>query len=250
MPDPGESGRRRPKPVHVHYFPKRTPRGKRPLTEISATRTVEFQPFLGAEELPTEPGLPRPVEVSGPKKPKRKAKAAKGSRKRRGKGGGRAAEVEPVGPGHHLQQLRALLERGSPGRQAAELSAQAVAELSLFGHQLFEAGRLAEARLLFEGLVALGTEEAFAYTMLGTIYLSMAQHERALALFEAAIQLDGEDLAARVYRAEIRIHQNRLLHALEELDQALALGGEDDPFIQRALRLKGIALERARKAGR
>ena len=83
--------------------------------------------------------------------------------------------------------------------------------------------------------------------MLGTVFLAMGAQDRAMALFEAALAIDPEDLAARVYRAEIRINQGRLGPAREELDRVLRQGPPDDPFVERAQRLRKIVAERQRR---
>jgi tetratricopeptide (TPR) repeat protein len=121
------------------------------------------------------------------------------------------------------------------------VSRQRAAELAVFGHKLFEDGRLDEARQVFEGLVATGLEDAFAHTMLGTIYLANKDRDRALALFEAALAIDPDDLAARVYRGEIRLAQGHARLALDDLKRVAAKGPKDDPFTDRAKRLLRLA---------
>jgi tetratricopeptide (TPR) repeat protein len=127
---------------------------------------------------------------------------------------------------------------------------QEVADLSLFGHQLFELGRVEEARVIFERLVSTGAKDAFAHTMLGTIYLALKDQTRALALFQLALEIDPNDLSALVYRGEIRLNRGKLKGALDDLTQALKIGAEDDPFVDRAARLVKMAkglLKRARR---
>lgn len=127
---------------------------------------------------------------------------------------------------------------------------QEVADLSLFGHQLFELGRVEEARVIFEGLVGTGAKDSFAHTMLGTIYLALKDQPRALGLFQLALEIDPNDVSALVYRGEIRLNRGKVRGALEDLTRALKLGAADDPFVERAGRLLGMAkslLKRARR---
>ncbi|HEY0880883.1 MAG TPA: hypothetical protein VGD87_05105, partial [Archangium sp.] len=49
---------------------------------------------------------------------------------------------------------------------------RAFSDLTRLGHEAFEAGRVGEAKVIFESLVALGRRDPFAHTMLGTILLS------------------------------------------------------------------------------
>ena len=122
--------------------------------------------------------------------------------------------------------------------------------MSLFGHQLFEMGKTEEARVVFEGLVSLEVGEAFPYTMLGTIYLALEDPDRALVLFEAALRIDRDDLAALVYRGEIQLSRKRLRAAREDLERALKLGVKEDPFVARAAKLLKMAHDVARKQNR
>ncbi|HVE83355.1 MAG TPA: tetratricopeptide repeat protein, partial [Myxococcales bacterium] len=107
----------------------------------------------------------------------------------------------------------------------------------LFGHHLFESGRLNEAKVVFEGIVNLGVEDAFPHTMLGTIYLAQGEAKAALRLFESAIKLDPKDVAAWVYRGEIRIHTGHLRAGLSDLKKATGLAPASDPFVTRARKL-------------
>ncbi len=216
-----------PERVKVIYFPKRAREVRRtsleaPSSDPSATRTVEFHP-----EFPEE-------EPAPPKK-------SKGRRRRT------SVELD-TDPAllYHLQKLQELLSN-RPAAQLRGMAHRELAEIAMFGHQLFEAGRLDEARVVFEGLVGLDVEDAFPHTMLGTVFLAMGALDRAMALFEAALGIDPADLAARVYRAEIRINQGRLQPAREDLERVLREGPPDDPFVERAHRLKKIVSDRQRR---
>lgn len=130
---------------------------------------------------------------------------------------------------------RTTLEIERPGRE--EVPDPQVAEMALLGHRLFEQGKISEAKIVFEGIVEQGVEDAFPHTMLGIIYLSAGDTARALALFEAALALEPEDIAARLYRAEIRLKNGRMRQALEELGKIARECPKDDPFARRARKL-------------
>jgi tetratricopeptide (TPR) repeat protein len=127
---------------------------------------------------------------------------------------------------------------------------QEVADLSLFGHQLFEMGKVKEAKVIFEGLVGTGAKDAFAHTMLGTIYLALKDQARALALFQLALEIDPDDVSALVYRGEIRLNRGKVKGAVEDLTRALNLGAKDDPFVERASRLLRMAKTLFKRARR
>jgi cytochrome c-type biogenesis protein CcmH/NrfG len=115
--------------------------------------------------------------------------------------------------------------------------------MAALGHELFSRGKIAEARVIFEGLAA-EAADAFVFTMLGTIHLAQNELDKALARFEEALKLDPEDLAALVYRAEIRLQKKRVRQAIDDLQKAIGLGSSSEPFVDRARRL----LQMARRA--
>ncbi|MDP1828198.1 MAG: tetratricopeptide repeat protein [Archangium sp.] len=118
---------------------------------------------------------------------------------------------------------------------------QAFADLTRLGHEAFEAGRAEEARIVFESLVALGRRDPFAHTMLGTILLGAQALDKALEQFEAALEIDPDDLAALVYRGEIRLSRRKVSRAMEDLERAIKLGASTDPFVARARKLLALA---------
>lgn len=122
-------------------------------------------------------------------------------------------------------------------------SEHARADMAALGHELFSRGKIAEARVIFEGLAA-EAADAFVFTMLGTIHLAQNELDKALARFEEALKLDPEDLAALVYRAEIRLQKKRVRQAIDDLQKAIGLGSSSEPFVDRARRL----LQMARRA--
>ncbi|MFZ5441647.1 MAG: tetratricopeptide repeat protein [Myxococcota bacterium] len=118
---------------------------------------------------------------------------------------------------------------------------QAFSELTRLGHEAFEAGRTEEAKTIFSSLVALGRRDAFAHTMLGTILLASQSLDEALAQFDAALELDPTDLAALVYRGEIRLSKRKLSAARGDLEKAVEVGASGDPFVARAKKLLTMA---------
>ncbi|MGV3623456.1 MAG: hypothetical protein ACO1OB_21740 [Archangium sp.] len=100
---------------------------------------------------------------------------------------------------------------------------------------------MAEARVVFESLVASGRAEPFVHTMLGTILLGAHELDAALEQFEAALALEPDELPALVYRAEIRLSKRKVARAVEDLERAMKLGIPSDPFVGRAKKLLGLA---------
>jgi predicted Zn-dependent protease len=118
---------------------------------------------------------------------------------------------------------------------------RAFSDLTRLGHEAVEAGRVDQAKVIFESLVALGRRDPFAHTMLGTILLGAQQLDQALEQFEAALAIDPDELAALVYRGEIRLSRRKTARAVEDLERAVKLGASSDPFVQRARKLLALA---------
>jgi tetratricopeptide (TPR) repeat protein len=140
-------------------------------------------------------------------------------------------------------ELTAAME--VPGARAA---GEATISLSppdriTLGHQLFSLGHVQEARALFEALAAAPptSEDAFVHTMLGTVLLALEEFDGALGCFEAALALDPDDVAARVYRGELRLREHRARLAADDFTLALELAADDDPFAERARRLLALS---------
>ena len=227
MADSRSPGGKKGTPVEVIHFPPK--RGRHASGESRGARVT----------------LPDLEEASGEGARPAPAKRRRGDKSRNAKRA-REASLEPVR--RKAQQLHDALSR--PEGEKAPVSRTEVAEMSLFGHHLFERGQLDEARSVFEKIVAWGVAEAFPHTMLGTIYLAQSQRDRALPLFEAALRLDQMDMAARVYRAEILLDGGRVEDATQDLQRAIVQGLEGDPFVERARKLLRMAEERARRQRR
>jgi tetratricopeptide (TPR) repeat protein len=207
-----------PKPVTVHYFPKvgKAP-PRRPTVSVTELKAV------GRDEDATDPTV-----VVTPEPPASATQEPAGK-----KGGRRTKTVEVPHPEAHVAHV--------------SHSPQEAADLAAFGHKLFEMGKLDEARVIFEKLVSTETRDAFVHTMLGTVYLALNAQEKALALFQAALKIDPHDLAAVVYRGEIRLNRGKLKAAMEDLHRAVSLAPSSDPFVERAKRLMRMAKYLAKK---
>lgn len=261
---PGGKGKA---PVKVYHFPKRgRPRVTQdiPLNDPPALRPAlpeieEPDDTLPDDDERTPTPTPTPTPTARPRR-RRTPRPATGQLARpagKGEGKGRSKtpprrkavlELDP----DQLPTIKTRALRTDPPISAPHksMSRAQIAEMSLFGHHLFESGQLDEARVVFEGIVDLGVQDAFPHTMLGTVYLAQGDPARALALFEAALAIDSKDIAARVYRGEIRLSAGKLRLALEDLHKSLELGAEDDPFVERARRLIRMAEDRARRGRR
>lgn len=126
-------------------------------------------------------------------------------------------------------------EEGSRG--AVE---QALNGMLALGHDLFVAGKVTEAQVVFEGILT-QCPHAFAYAMLGIIHLTQGDVDRALIRFDDALRLKPNDLASLVYRAELRLTRKRKALALNDLQRAVKIGPSSNPFVKRARKLLVLA---------
>src|SRR5690242_19424335 len=132
-----------PARVPVHYFEKKkkaVPASERPTEELKLPLGLRRDPSLGEMEPPiaaTQPTTDPP-----------------GGRKRRKKKGGSGELDVPTDPAVKLpmEKLDAWLAGGADGEALKQMSRKQIAELCLFGHHLFETGRLQEAKVVFEGI--------------------------------------------------------------------------------------------------
>ena len=82
--------------------------------------------------------------------------------------------------------------------------AKAIAQV---GCDLAAAGRLEEARILFEGLVEGNPKDSAARAALGTVYQKLGRLEDALTEYSAALERDPKNPVALVNRGELYLRK-------------------------------------------
>lgn len=80
--------------------------------------------------------------------------------------------------------------------------AKAIAQI---GCDLAAAGRLDEARIVFEGVVAMNPRDAASRAALGTVYQKLGRIEDAITEYSAAISNDEKNPIALANRGELRL---------------------------------------------
>lgn len=80
--------------------------------------------------------------------------------------------------------------------------AKAIAEI---GCDFAAAGRLDEARVVFEGLVAMNPKDAAAHAALGTVYQKLGRLQDAVTEYGEAIRGDPKNPIALANRGELRL---------------------------------------------
>ncbi len=82
--------------------------------------------------------------------------------------------------------------------------AKAIAQV---GCDLAAAGRLEEARIIFEGLVEGNPKDSSSRAALGTVYQKLGRVEEAVAEYSAALQDDPRNPVALANRGELRLRK-------------------------------------------
>lgn len=102
------------------------------------------------------------------------------------------------------------------------------------GYTQFEQGRYDDAQAIFEGLVISNPYDAYFHTMLGAIYARKDMQEEAAEEYTIALELDPENIAAYVNRAEILLQHGEFEIAMDDLKNAIKLDtkGEDPSGIR------------------
>jgi Flp pilus assembly protein TadD len=112
--------------------------------------------------------------------------------------------------------------------------AKAIAQV---GCDLAAAGRLEEARTVFEGLVAMNPKDSAARAALGTVYQKLGRLQDASSEYSAAICSDAKNPVALANRGELRLKSGDR-QGFTDLAQAV----EADPYGETAAgrRAKGL----------
>jgi Flp pilus assembly protein TadD len=100
------------------------------------------------------------------------------------------------------------------------------------GFELFEAGDLDGAALIFEGMLALNPLDAGLFGALGAVKRTQGKNDEALAAFHESLALDSKAPVARFNRGEMWLAKGNLKEA--EVDFKVA-AETDSPMKPRAL---------------
>lgn len=123
--------------------------------------------------------------------------------------------------------------------------------ISQLGYTLFLNGKIRDARIVFEGLVAVDPRNEYYYRALGVVYHREGDAERALRQFGHAITVSGRrSAAAYVNRAEVHISRRDMDRALQDLEAALRIAADpQNPLYRKARALRQLLTRRALPGG-
>lgn len=118
--------------------------------------------------------------------------------------------------------LKAATNPRSP-RARLGVTAKEFREMGRIGGMYYNRGDLGKARTVFEGLVAMDPESSDAHAALGALFTRTLENDLALLHLSRAIELDDEQIAAYVNRAEVRLRQQQGEAAVADLKRAIEL---------------------------
>jgi tetratricopeptide (TPR) repeat protein len=113
------------------------------------------------------------------------------------------------------------------------------------GYTLFLNGKIKDAQVIFEGLVAVDPRNDYYYRALGVVYHRLGDAERALRQFTHAITVAPKSAAAYVNRAEVHISRRDYDRALVDLQTAIQVSRDlSVPVARKALALQKLLRKR------
>jgi tetratricopeptide (TPR) repeat protein len=129
-------------------------------------------------------------------------------------------------------------------QQLAAFNGPEMLQMAVIGFRMYEQGRYAEAKSVFQGLVSLDPKEAYYLTALGAVFLAEDDLDNAKRLFDEAIKYNDKEIASFVNRGEVFLRQGLIMEAAQDFMRAVELDPQaKDPLTQRAKLLAAAALE-------
>jgi tetratricopeptide (TPR) repeat protein len=106
-----------------------------------------------------------------------------------------------------VQKLKAFARGEVTWAEVEGMTFEEAKAIAQVGCELAAAGRLEEARILFEGLVEGNPKDSAARAALGTVYQKLGRIEDALKEYSAALERDPRNPVALVSRGELYLRQ-------------------------------------------
>jgi len=134
--------------------------------------------------------------------------------------------------GQQLQQrLVGLAKKWSKGKatlkQIVGLNEEEMYSIASQGYLMFLQGKTEQARVIFEGLVAIDPKNAYYYRALGSIYWRLKKPKRAIKQFTYAIRVSPAEISSYINRAEVHVANKDFDAAKKDLRIALSKGTND-----------------------
>lgn len=135
--------------------------------------------------------------------------------------------------------IRSLAQQWIKGKvtlgQMMDLTPEELYAIASFGYLLFMQGKFDEARVIFEGLIAISPRQAYYYRALGSIYVRLKEPERAIRQYTNALKVEPNNLIAYIQRAEVYVSYKKFPLAKRDLMIVLKRAqGQDNPLVNKA----------------
>jgi tetratricopeptide (TPR) repeat protein len=98
--------------------------------------------------------------------------------------------------------------------------------VSEVAYSLAQQGRIREAIVLFEGLIAVAPATAYFQAALGALFLRLKDFPKAVEHLDAALKIDPEDIVSLANRGEAHWRSGNKTAAREDLEKALQKGAQ------------------------
>jgi Flp pilus assembly protein TadD len=118
---------------------------------------------------------------------------------------------------------RQVLSGEAPLSALFGVSREQLAEMALFGHQLWKQGRRAEAQKVFRGLIALEETAYYGHAGMGLVAMSQDDLAGAEQYLGKAMDLEPSDPSVAVNLGEVLLRQGKLEPAIAALESAMRL---------------------------
>ncbi|MCL2626034.1 MAG: type III secretion protein [Cystobacterineae bacterium] len=118
------------------------------------------------------------------------------------------------------------------------------------GYNLFQQGRYKDAKVIYDGLIALDPEIWYFHAALGAIQLEAKEAgltdeefslDAALASLNRSLELNPQDIASCVNRAEVYLYQAKIIEAVNDLKAAVEM--DPDGTNEQGIRARRLAQE-------
>jgi tetratricopeptide (TPR) repeat protein len=108
------------------------------------------------------------------------------------------------------------------------LSRDLLYRIAQIGHQILAAGRLPQARRIYEGLVAAEPFNSIYCCLLGAVYHRLGELDLAVEAYTRALELDRRNGDALAGRGEVYLQRGQRQEAIRDLSEAIKLDPEGE----------------------
>lgn len=148
--------------------------------------------------------------------------------------------------GGAVQRLKAFARGEATWAEVEGMTFEEAKAIAQVGCDLAAAGRLEEARILFEGLVEGNPKDSAARAALGTVYQKLGRLEEAIAEYSLALEREPANPVALANRGELYLRKGErqgftdLAHAVEADPHGETVAGRRAKALVRAITLMAV----------